>query len=116
MLASDLNYSATSGYSAGYDTNEWMWSASLSYQFLRNRNATISLRAYDLLQQRSNVRRNVTANYIDDTRYNSLTRYFMVSFTYKFTTFAAGEQPADRNFRGHGGPMGPPPGGHRGPR
>lgn len=116
VLASDLNYSATSGYSAGYDTNEWMWNASLSYQFLRNRNATISLRAYDLLQQRSNVRRNVTANYIDDTRYNSLTRYFMVSFTYKFTTFAAGEQPAVRNFRGHGGPMGPPPGGHRGLR
>ncbi|MDE6541942.1 MAG: outer membrane beta-barrel protein [Muribaculaceae bacterium] len=114
VLATDLNYSATSGYAAGYDTNEWMWNASLSYQFLRGRNATVSLRAYDLLQQRSNVRRNVTANYIDDTRYNSLTRYFMLSFTYKFTTFAAGEQPRDRNNRWDG-PMGPPPGGHRGP-
>jgi len=122
VIGTDLNYSATSGYSAGYDTNEWMWNASLSYQFLRARNATVSLRAYDLLQQRSNVRRNVTANYIDDTRYNSLTRYFMISFTYKFTTFAAGEQPRDRNGGRWDGPMGPPPGGRpgghggRGPR
>lgn len=115
VLSTDLNYSATSGYSSGYDTNEWMWNASISYQFLRGRNATISLRAYDLLQQRSNVRRNVTANYIDDTRYNSLTRYFMVSFTYKFNTFKGGDQPHDRNADRWGGPMGPPPGGHRGP-
>lgn len=114
VLNTDLNYTATSGYSAGYDTNEWMWNAAISYQFLRGRNATVSLKAYDLLQQRSNVRRNVTANYIDDTRYNSLTRYFMVTFTYKFTTFAAGEQPNDRNSRRWDGPMGPPPG-RRGP-
>ena len=116
VLNTDLNYTATSGYSAGYDTNEWMWNASISYQFLRGRNATVSLRAYDLLQQRSNVRRNVTANYIDDSRYNSLTRYFLLSFTYKFTTFAAGEQPHDRNADRWRGPMGPPPGGHPGGR
>lgn len=114
VLGTDLNYTATSGYSAGYDTNEWMWNASVSYQFLRGRNATVSLRAYDLLQQRSNIQRNVTANYIDDSRYNSLTRYFMLSFTYKFTTFAAGEQPRDRNADRWGGPMGPPPGGRPG--
>lgn len=114
VIATDLNYTATSGYSAGYDTDEWMWNASLSYQFLRGRNATVSLQAFDLLQQRSNVRRNITANYIDDTRYNSLTRYFMVSFSYKFSTFGAGEKPADRNAPRWDGPMGPPPGGRHG--
>ena len=111
VLNTDLSYTATSGYSAGFDTNEWMWNAGISYQFLKGRNATVSLRAYDLLQQRSNISRNVTANYIDDTRYNSLTRYFMLSFAYKFTTFKAGEQPRDRNADRWHGPMGPPPGG-----
>lgn len=92
-----------------------MWNASLSYQFLRGRNATLSLRAYDLLGQKSNVRRSTNAQYIDDTRYNSLTRYFMVSFSYRFTTFGKGQEPSSG--RGHfpGGPMGPPPG-HRGGR
>ncbi|MDE6207964.1 MAG: outer membrane beta-barrel protein [Muribaculaceae bacterium] len=113
VLGTDLNYAATSGYSAGYDTRSWMWNATLSYQFLRGRNATVSLKAYDILGQRSNVRRTVTANYIDDTRYNSLTRYFMVSLSYKFTTFGKGEQPVDHNARRFG-PGGPPPGGRPG--
>lgn len=112
VIGTDLEYNATSGYSAGYDTRTWMWNAQLSYQFLRGRNATVSLKAYDLLGQRSNIMRSVTASYIDDTRYNSLTRYFMVSLSYRFTTFAKGQQPSVQR-----GPFpdGPPPGRPSGP-
>lgn len=109
VVDSNLRYSATSGYSRGYDENTWMWNAGLSMQLLRGRNLTLSLRAYDLLAQNSNVRRTVSANYIDDVRTNALGRYFMVSVAYKFTTFGAGEQPKDRN-ADRFGPDGPPPG------
>ena len=112
VLSSDLNYSATSGYSQGYDTKTWMWNATVSYEFIKNRAAAVSLKAYDLLGQRSNIRRSITANYIDDSRYNSLTRYVMLSFSYRFNTFGKGNEPADRN--AWGGPMGPPPGGRGG--
>lgn len=95
-VSTDLNYTATSGYSEGYDKREWMWNAQLSYQFL-NDSATISVRAYDILGQNNNINRNVTANYIDDTMYNSLTRYVMVSFAYKFTTFGKGKNPDASN-------------------
>jgi hypothetical protein len=118
VLATDLDYSATSGYSAGYDTKQWMWNASVAYQFLRDKSATVTLKVYDLLQQKSNIMRNVTANYIDDTLYNSLTRYFMISFSYKFNTFGKGNEPEDRNRReGPGGRPGGPggPGGGRPP-
>jgi hypothetical protein len=99
---SELSYSGTQGYSVG-EPNQWLWNASIGYSFLKGKAATISLKAFDLLQQRENVRRNVTANYIDDTEYNSLTRYFMLNFTYKFNTFGAGEQPKNRNDRRWGG-------------
>lgn len=112
-LNTDLSYSATEGYSQGFDTQQWLWNASISYQFLPGKAATIALKVYDLLQQKENIRRSVTANYIDDTMYNSLTRYFMISFSYKFNTFGSGNEP---NARGMGGPgfggpgrMGPPP-------
>jgi hypothetical protein len=111
VLATDLNYTATSGYSDGYDTKTWLWNASISYKFLRNQAATITLSAYDLLKQKSNIQRTITANYINDTQYNSLTRYFMISFAYKFNTFGKGEQPRDRNEDEHRGPGGRPPGG-----
>lgn len=116
VLNTDLSYSATSGYSSGYDTRVWMWNASVSYQFLRDKSATITLKAFDLLGQQSNIRRSVTANYIDDTMYNSLTRYFMLTFSYRFNTFGKGNEPKNRN-EGygpggmHGGRRhGPPPG------
>lgn len=113
VLNTDLNFTATRGYAQGYDENKWMWNAEISYQFLRARNATVSVRAYDLLRQNSNISRNITANYIDDISTNSLGRYFMVSFSYKFNTFGSGSMPADRNEREFHGPGGPPPGGRR---
>lgn len=121
VLATDLTYTASRGYTQGYNVNEWMWNASIAYQFLRNREATVMLKAYDLLQQKSNISRSVTATYIDDTRYNSLTRYFMLTFTYKFNTFGKGKEPGGNDMM-HGGPDGPRPGrgpggpGGRGPR
>ena len=111
-LNTDLSFSNTEGYSQGYDTRQWLWNATLSYQFLPGNAATVALKVYDLLQQKSNVRRTVTANYIDDAMYNSLTRYFMVSFTYKFNTFGAGNEPKINEMGGPGmgrpGRMGPP--------
>lgn len=120
VLGSDLDYSATSGYSAGYDSRSWLWNASLSYQFLRDKSATVTVKGYDILGQRSNIRRTTTGNYYEDSRYNSLTRYVMVTVAYKFNTFGKGGTPQDRNAPnfdgpGHGGPgngrpSGPPPG------
>ena len=120
-LNSDLNFTATSGYSAGYDEKKWMWNASIAYSFLRNQAATVTVRVYDLLRQNSNIRRNITANYIDDVETNSLGRYFMASFTYKFNTFGKGQRPGGDSLefehggpgRGGRGPQGPPPGGGR---
>ncbi|MCH5346443.1 MAG: TonB-dependent receptor [Muribaculaceae bacterium] len=112
-VSTDLSYASTSGYSAGYNTNQWMWNAQVSYQFLKGKAATIALRVYDLLQQQQNIMRNVTAQYIDDTEYNSLTRYFMVTFTYRFNTLGNGQQ-ATMGEGAFGGGRGP--GGGRPPR
>ena len=110
VLSTDLDWTQTTGYAQGYDTKQLMWNAQIAYEFLRGRSATVAVKVYDLLQQKNNVRRTITANYIDDTMYNSLTRYFMLTFTWRFNTFGAGNQPAGRD-QGHG--FGGPP---RGPR
>ncbi len=109
ILNTDLTYTATSGYSAGYDKNEWMWNASVSYQFLRDKSLTLTFKAYDILQQKSNISRSPGTTYIDDISYNDLTRYFMVTVSYKFNTFGKGKEPSSRG-RGEG-PDGEGPGG-----
>jgi hypothetical protein len=111
IIATDLDWAKTSGYTAGYNTNTCLWNASLSYRFLRDQSLTLTLKTYDLLQQKQNVQRSVTANYIDDSRYNALTRYFMVTIAYRFNTFGKGNEPTDRNRPNFDGAGGPPPGG-----
>ena len=113
VISTDLRYSTTSGYSSGYNSDQWIWNGSLAYQFLSEKQAALTISVYDILGQRKNIFRNVTAEYIEDAIYNSLGRYGMVTFTYRFNTFKKGEQPKDRNADRWGGPgrFGPPGGG-----
>ena len=120
VISTDLRYSTTSGYSAGYNSDQWIWNGSLAYQFLSEKQAALTISVYDILGQRKNIFRNVAGDYIEDVIYNSLGRYGMVTFTYRFNTFKKGEQPKDRNadrWEGPGGPGGPGgrPGGPGGP-
>lgn len=107
-INTDLTFSGTKGYSEGYDNNQWLWNASISYQFLKGKAATIALKVYDLLKMKQSIWRTTTAEYFQDTEYNSITRYFMVTFTYKFNTFGGGKIPdnPNRDFMHHGGPGG----------
>jgi hypothetical protein len=82
-VESDINFSTNSGYSAGYEQEEWLWNASASKTFLKNNQGTIRFKVYDILQQRSNISRNVTASSITDSQYNTLNSYFMVHFIYR---------------------------------
>ena len=121
VLASDINYTANSGYSEGYNTKEWMWNASISYMFLRGKNATIALEGKDLLNQHQSIMRTETAQAVTDTENYILGRYAMLTFTYKFTTFAGGKTPKANSgdFMREGPPgagMRPGPGGPGGPR
>ncbi len=117
VLAADLTYSNSTGYSAGYDPQQWMLNASMSYMFLRGKNATIALEGRDLLNQVKSITRNESAQTIADVQNLVLGRYVMLTFTYKFSTFAGGKNPArtddefTRGFGGPGGRPGPPPGG-----
>ena len=127
-VATDLSFSTNSGYSAGYNSTQWLWNATISYSLLRDKSLTLSARAYDLLGQKKNITRSVNSASIVDSEYNDLTRYVMFGITWKFNTLSkkVARQPDDmppgemppggperegregRERRGH---FGPPPGG-----
>ena len=115
-IESDVNWSTNSGYGDGFKQNEVLWNASASKSFLKNNQGTLRFKIYDILQQRSNISRSVTASYIQDSEYNTLGSYFMVHFIYRFSIFKGGASASDVKTPGRGGrgrgPMGAPPG-HR---
>lgn len=113
-VESDINYSANAGYSDGFNQKEVLWNTAASKSFLKNKQATLRFKIYDILQQRTNISRTVTANYVRDSEYNTLGSYFMAHFIYRFQIFSGGAGMGDmRGPRGGGfrgdGPGGPPP-------
>lgn len=120
VIGTDLSYTGTKGYGEGFDRNEWMWNASLSLQTLADKSLTFSIKAYDLLRQKSTISHSEPAGYIEDSRFNTLTRYFMATVAWRFNTFGGKRPKGGMNFDGPPGPgghrggrppMGPPPGG-----
>lgn len=101
-LNSDINYSNRQGYSS-FDQREWLWNASIDKTLFKNQ-AVLSVRWNDILQQRLNIRQSVGDNSVSFTKYNTLTSYFLVSFSYKIRKFSGA---SEADFQGRGNRFGP---------
>jgi len=87
-LKYDLDYTINSGLASAVSRNQVIMNASLEQTLFKKKNGFIKLSAFDLFKQNSNISRSVTQNQIIDTRNNRLTRYFLLSFTYRLQRFA----------------------------
>lgn len=84
-ISTDLSYTNRQGYSS-FDRNEWVWNANIDKAVFKKK-GTLSLHFYDILQQKLNIRENIGDNFRQLNRFNALTSYVMLSFTYKITRF-----------------------------
>ncbi len=78
-ISTDVGYTARYGYELD-DVNEIMWNASVSKTWT---NSTLTLSAYDMLNQKKNIVQIVGEDYVEYRKYNTLPTYVMLTFTYK---------------------------------
>lgn len=119
-FGSDLNCSTLQGYSTT-DQSQLIWNGYIDKSLFNNK-GVLSLKVNDILHQQLNYRQTIGDNYIQYSKFNTLTTYFLVSFTYKISKFNGSKNPAERRFDrfGPGGPGGDRPphmnrGGNDGP-
>ena len=112
-VGTDINYSYNTGYGQGFERRQALWNANASYSLLKDKSLTFSVRVYDILQQRRNISRTVSANMIVDSEYNNLTRYVMFGVAWRFNTFKKNSSGVNAEGRFDDGlpPQGPPDGG-----
>ena len=68
QFSSDISQQSRRGYDdASMNTNELIWNAQLSQNFLKQKNATVSVQWYDILRQRSSISRSYSATNRSDT-------------------------------------------------
>ena len=84
-LSSDINYSIRKGYGT-FDLNQTIWNASMEMSLFKAK-GLVAIKWYDILKQQLNIRQIVSDNSISYNKYNTLTSYFLLSFSYKLNQF-----------------------------
>lgn len=94
-ISSDLNYTNRTGYSS-FDSEETIWNASIDKTLFKGK-GVLAVKWNDILKQQLNIRQVIGDNYISYTKYNTLTSYFLVSFSYKLNSFGGRKSEKDMN-------------------
>lgn len=87
FIQNEVSHQYNGGLSKEYNPNSVSWNLSLGKKLFSNEQGEIRVTAYDMLNQNTNIQRNVTDSYYEDSRSNVLGRYFIVSFTYNIKSF-----------------------------
>ncbi len=106
------------GLGEGFDQDFLLWNAGFGVKFLKNNQAELRLKVYDLLDQNKSVNRSIRDAYIETSTTEVLTRYTMLTFTYRLRGKGVPQRPNDqtpgapqqRTFIYQGGEGPPPPG------
>jgi hypothetical protein len=96
ILKYDLEYTINQGLTDIVGRNMTIMNASVEKQLFKTKNGNIRLQALDILNQSSNISRSISSNSIIDSRSNRLSRYFMLTFTYRIQKFN-GKQSTPKN-------------------
>ena len=112
-IATDIAYTSRSGYEGLDDVNELIWNFSVDKTWT---NSTLTLKVYDLLNDKKNIVQTVNETSVSYQKFNTLPTYFMLTYTYKLNRMgdlkATGRAAWQQRMFESGGrpPMGPPPG------
>lgn len=85
-VTADILKRINSGYSLNAP-NPTLINFSMEKTLFKNKRGSITFHAYDLLNQGNNLIRSVSDNSIADSRYNQITRYFLIGFNYRLEHF-----------------------------
>ena len=80
-IGTDLSYRFYRGFTNGFGQPEWRWNMQVNKSI---KSVTLGLKVADILNQSRNMRRTVSAEYVEDTYSNILGRFFLFSVSFNF--------------------------------
>jgi len=106
-FSTDLTEQSRRGYAdESMNTNELIWNLQLQQGFFRDKSLNVTLEWYDVLGQRSNISRSISATQRRDTWTNSIYSYGMIRFIYNLNLMGSREARNEFGPFPGGGPFG----------
>jgi len=90
FFATDFTYTINGQHATGFNAKTPLWNMSVSKQMLHFNRGEIKFTVNDILNQNIGISRSGNQNYVEDTRVNSLRRFFLLSFTYSLSKVGLG--------------------------
>ena len=103
VFVTDFAFNRYDGLGEDIDQNQSVLNAAIGYKFLKKNAGELRLTGFDLFNQNKNINRQITDSYIQDNLTQSLTRYFVMTFTYNlrnFNTASTPSRPSDMGMPG----------------
>ncbi len=94
VLNTNMTQTLYTGLGTGFNQSFWLWNNSIAYKMLKTQSLEVKASVFDMLGQNNSVSRNITETYVEDTRTNVLTRYYMLTLTYTLRKFKAPPAPS----------------------
>ncbi len=91
VFRSDLEYIINRGLSSSVNQNIALLNSSFEKTIFKKKNGIFRISGYDIFKQNTSIARTINGNNIVDTRVNRLTRYFLMTFIYRFNKFTAAQ-------------------------
>ena len=92
FLLTDVDYYISSGRTAGYNQNAFLWNMSLAKKFFQTNVIELKFTVYDILKQNNGINRLIGENYFEDVRANVVPRFFLLSVTYNLNRFGGNKE------------------------
>jgi hypothetical protein len=86
IVMTGLDYSVYSGGGFNGQQSVPLWRAAISKKIFKNSRGTIKIAAFDLLNRNIGINRTTQINYLQEERVNTLSRYFLGSFSYSIVS------------------------------
>lgn len=92
-IFSDINQNLYRGQPTSANTSFYIWNAGIEHYFLKSQNLTLSLNAYDMLNESAGIQRSISnTGVIQNIQSNTLGRYGYVKLIYKLSKVGNGGQ------------------------
>jgi hypothetical protein len=102
-LGYDFTKAFNKGYTGSLNANPKILNVYLERRFLKKNMATLRLSGFDLFDENTGLSVNSNANFINESRTNRLSRYFLLTFTMRLQKFAGNAPESGNMERGRGG-------------